>query len=97
MRTFDELKRILQDRKDELSTTYGINEIGLFGSYATDKQKKSSDLDILVQFQKPIDLLTFVRLKYYLSEILGVNVDLVMKTALKPSIGKEILREVMYV
>jgi len=95
--TFDELKRILQDHKDELSDKYGITEIGFFGSYTKDIQRKNSDIDILVGFYKSIDLLTFVGLKNYLSELLDVNVDLVMKRALKPNIGKKILHEVIYI
>lgn len=97
MRKLDELKKILQDHKDELKDKYGVNEIGFFGSYTKEKQKETSDIDILVEFQKSIDLLTFVRLKNYLSELLDVNVDLVMKKALKPNIGKRILREVTYI
>jgi predicted nucleotidyltransferase len=96
MRTFDQLIKILRDHKDELTNKYGVDEIGLFGSYIRDRQKKNSDVDILVGFKKSIDLLTFVGLKSYLSEILGVDVDLVMKRALKPNIGKQILSEVVY-
>ncbi len=97
MRTFDELKEILQDHKDELKDKYGVNEIGFFGSYSKKSQAKDSDIDILVEFQKSIDLLTFVNLKNYLMELLDVNVDLVMKRALKPNVGKRILGEVIYI
>ncbi|MFQ5708290.1 MAG: nucleotidyltransferase family protein [bacterium] len=97
MRELKSLKRILQDHKEELRREYGVNEIGVFGSYVKNEQDQASDIDILVEFRKPIDLLTFVHLKNYLSDLLNVNVDLVMKTALKPRIEQRILREVMYV
>lgn len=54
-------------------------------------------MDILVEFEKPLGLLEFVGLELQLSELLGKKVDLVMKTALKPKIGKHILEEVQYV
>jgi len=56
-------------------------------------------VDILVEFEKgtKIGLLKFINLENYLSEVLGVKVDLVTKSALKPRIGKYILREVVYV
>ncbi|MFO7966786.1 MAG: nucleotidyltransferase domain-containing protein [Archaeoglobaceae archaeon] len=46
-----------------------------------------SDLDVLVDFEEPVSLLEFVELERYLSELLGVKVDLVMRNALKPRIG----------
>lgn len=97
MKKLEEIKNILSDHKDELKEKYGVNEIGIFGSYIQDMQKMTSDVDILVEFQKTIDLLTFVHIKNYLSELLNVNVDLVMKKALKPNIGQRILKKVVYV
>lgn len=61
------------------------------------EQTEISDIDILVEFEKPIGLLEFVRVKNYLSDLLDMNVDLVMKRALKPRIGQHILSEVVYV
>ncbi len=96
MKTFKELKQILQGHSKILKQEYGIAEIGIFGSYITGEYNESSDVDILVEFQKAVDLLTFVRLKNVLSELLGLQVDLVMKRALKPGIGKRILEQVVY-
>jgi predicted nucleotidyltransferase len=72
-------------------------EIGLFGSYTKGSQKETSDVDILVEFEKAIDLFTFVQLKNHLSDLLDVNVDLVIKKALKPKIGERILSETVYI
>ena len=63
------------------------------------EQKKGSDIDILVEFypDAEMDLITFVELEEHLSDLLGIKVDLVMKSALKPRIGKQILKEVVYI
>ncbi len=97
-KTFDEIKRILKKHISELREKYGIKEIGVFGSFVRGEQKESSDLDILVEFAPDarISLLDFVELENYLSDLLGVKVDLVEKSALKPRIGKYILKEVVY-
>ena len=95
----DEIKRTLKKYKSELKEKYGIKEIGVFGSYVRREQKKGSDIDILVEFHPDteMDLIKFVELEEYLSKLLGIKVDLVMKSALKPRIGKRILKEVVYI
>jgi predicted nucleotidyltransferase len=95
MRKLEDLKKILQTHMEELNRIYGVSEIGIFGSFVKNQQNDASDLDILVEFNKAIDLFTFVNLKNYLSDLLQVNVDLVMKKALKPKIGQRILQEVV--
>ncbi len=74
-----------------------LKKIGIFGSYVKDKQKKRSNLDILVDFEETFDLFTFVEMQYFISKKLKVKVDLVRKSALKPYIGKIILQEVVYI
>ena len=66
------------------------------GSYSRGQQRKSSDIDILVQFERPIGLLKFLKLENYLSNLLETKVDLVTKQARKPHIGEQILREIVY-
>ena len=88
-----DIRRVLQIHKDELKAKYGVTQISLFGSYVRNEQNENSDVDILVEFAEPIDLLTFVNLKNYLSDFLKINVDLVMKRALKPKIGQRVLEE----
>jgi Predicted nucleotidyltransferases len=61
--------------------------------YVRGEQEADSDLDILVEYETPPDFFQFIELEDYLSEILGVKVDLVMKSALRPRIGKRILAE----
>ncbi|MCC4767483.1 DNA polymerase III subunit beta [Methanosarcina sp. DH1] len=89
--------KILRQHLPRLTQEYNISYLGIFGSYIRKEQKENSDLDILVEFSKEPDLLEFVGLKQELSEILGVEVDLVMKSALKPRIGERILEEVVQI
>jgi len=83
----------LREHLPELRKRYGVNEIWLFGSYLRSEQRKRSDLDVLVEFNRVPSLFEFVRLERYLSELLSVKVDLGMKSALKPAIGHHILEE----
>jgi predicted nucleotidyltransferase len=98
MNRLEDIKKKLLEIKPILREKYKVKEIGIFGSYVRGKQRKSSDIDILVDFEEDaqIGLLTFAALENFLSELLGVKVDLVMKNSLKPNIGKAILKEVIY-
>jgi len=91
------ITNILKEHKEELKEKYGVKEIGIFGSYVREEYKEKSDLDILVEFEEDakIGLLKFVNMENYLSELIGVKVDSVEKSALKPRIGKHILKEVI--
>ncbi len=98
---FQELKNaeyfmeILRQHLPELRERYSVSYLGIFGSYVRGEQTKDSDLDVLVQFDNKPGLLKYIELENYLSDLLGVKVDLVMKSALKPNIGKRILNEVV--
>jgi len=94
--TIDQLKQKLFELKPILEEKYKVKEIGIFGSYVRGEQTKNSDLDILVDFYEVPDLFTFVELNNLLSKALKIRVDLVMKSALKPYIGKIILQEAIY-
>jgi len=99
MKKIEEIKKKLEKLKPFLKERYYVREIGIFGSYLRGEEKKRSDLDILVEFEEAasLSLFDFIRLENYLSDELGVKVDLVEKSALKPRIGKYILEEVVYV
>lgn len=86
--------KILRQHLPELKERYSVNYLGVFGSYIRGEQTEDSDLDVLVQFDKKPGLFKYIELEDHLSELLGVKVDLVMKSALKPNIGKRILSEV---
>lgn len=87
----------LRNKKPLLMKQYGVNTLGVFGSFVRGEQGENSDVDILVGFNEPIGLLKFVALKNQLSEMLGKDVDLVMKSTLRSKIGERILEEVIYI
>jgi len=76
---------------------YSIETLGVFGSYVRQEASPTSDLDLLVTFSDPPGLIKFIELENTLSDYLGIRVDLVMKDALKPAIGKRILEEVLLI
>ena len=96
MKDVKTIKSILIRHKAELARRYKVKEIGIFGSYARKEARRNSDLDILVDFRGTIDFFDFLELEEYLSKILKVKVDLVMKKVLKPAIGKRVIKEVIY-
>lgn len=80
-----------------MEARYAVQQLGLFGSYVKGRQRKKSDIDILVTFSRDIDLFEFLDLREFLESRLTAKVDLVMESALKPAIGRRILSEVEYV
>jgi len=96
MRSREEIFAILQRLRDELSTRFSVSRIGIFGSVARGEQTETSDIDILVEFSRPIGFFTFVELEEYLSLRLGAPVDLVTPDALKPLIREQVTAEVAY-
>ncbi|OYT53957.1 MAG: nucleotidyltransferase [Candidatus Altiarchaeales archaeon ex4484_2] len=97
MKTQKEIEETLKKYKPSLRERFKVKKMGVFGSCIRGEQKEGSDIDVLVEFEEPIGLLEFVSLERNLSEIIGERVDLVMKTALKPRIGRHILQEVHYI
>ena len=93
MATLDEILITLRADMGALRQEYGVRSLQVFGSYVRGEQRAHSDLDILVEFERTPTFFEFVRLERRLSQRLGVKVDLVMKTALKPTIGRYILAE----
>lgn len=76
-----------------LCEKYHVQTLEVFGSYMRGEAGSNSDLDLLVTFDQVPTLFQFVALENFLSDRLGVKVDLVMKDSLKPEIGKRILAE----
>lgn len=91
------LTDVLRRQLPFLAERYHVESLGVFGSHVRHEQRPDSDLDLLVTFSEPPSLLKFIELENYLTDLLGVKVDLVMKEALKPRIGKHILDEVVRV
>lgn len=93
MKKLGKIKRTINGHKLFLKERFKVKSMGVFGSYLRDEQGDESDIDILVEFQSTIDLFEFIELENFLSEILGIKVDLVMRDTLKPRIKDRILRE----
>ena len=87
----DVLARI--DRAAPELRGHAVKELWLFGSAAREELKAGSDIDILVDFNAPVTLFEFARLRRRLESLLGRSVDLVTRDALKPQLREQILRE----
>jgi uncharacterized protein len=88
--------KLLASRKELYHRKYGAKTFAFFGSFVRGEQTSSSDLDILVEFDRPIGL-AFVTLADELEELLGVKVDLVSKRAVHPRMMTLIEQELIYV
>jgi predicted nucleotidyltransferase len=91
------LQENLRKLKPTLNKKFKVKRLGLFGSFVRGQSRKSSDIDILVEFSKRIDLLDFVALERYLSERTGFKIDLVSLKAIRPEFKDAILNEVLYI
>jgi len=96
----ENVKEILRCELPKLKTEFGVKRIGLFGSFSRDKQKPASDVDLLIEFEKPIGF-KFMLLAEYLEKRLGRKVDILTPAGvdsirIKP-IAESILRSVVYV
>ncbi|NJE00796.1 nucleotidyltransferase family protein [Thermococcus sp. JdF3] len=78
--TLPDIENTLRTHKEELRKRFGVSSIAIFGSYTRGEQTELSDVDILVEFERPIGW-EIVDLKDYLESLLGVKVDLVTKNA----------------
>ena len=93
----EEIQDILERGKTSLRDKYHIKKIGIFGSVVRGEENEKSDVDILVEFSKPISMFRFIELEESLSALLKRKVDLVTRNALKSAIKDSILSEVRYV
>ena len=93
--SLSEILRLLRKEIPQLTDRYHLRSLGVFGSYVRKTQDVKSDLDLLVTFHESPSLLKFIELENYLSNLLGVKVDLVMEDALRPRIGQRVMKEVV--
>ena len=97
MKSLIEIQQILQEQKSYLAEKYGVRIGGMFGSYVRKEQRPDSDLDLLIELGRPprISLIGLVELEDYLSQVLGIKVDIAIKSNLKKRIGARILQELV--
>ncbi len=96
MKSKEEILRTIKKDLAYLKEKFKVKSIGIFGSYVRGEQTKTSDIDMLVEFDAPVGFFKFIELEDYLSEKLGVKVDLVTPDALKPLIKPHIIEEAVY-
>ena len=96
-RSHDFIQTTIKKHLPILRDKFGVSKIGLFGSYIRGEQRKNSDIDVLVEFNKPVSLFGLMDVEFYLEDLLKKKVDVVPKDALRKHIGKYILRQVQYV
>lgn len=92
-----QIKKALGKEYGFIRTHYHVQNIGIFGSFVHGDFTPQSDVDLLVEFSRPISLFTFIELEDYLAQKLMKKVDLVSKKSLKPAIREGILSEAVYV
>ena len=79
----------------ELASRYHVCSLGIFGSRVREDEHEGSDVDLLVSFDEIPGLLKFIEFEHHLSDLLGMDVDLVMEDALKDQIRRGILEEIV--
>lgn len=92
----EEILEKLKNEREKLKELYKVKKIGLFGSYVSNKQKATSDIDFLVEFEDDADLFHFIGLSRYLEKIFSTKVDVISKPSLKEDLKQHILKEVIY-
>jgi predicted nucleotidyltransferase len=93
MRNIDEIKHDLSLLKNIIHKEYGVSKIEVFGSYVRGESREDSDLDVLVDFDRKVDLLDVSGLRIFLSQRMGINVDVVLKRSVRPELKEIILAE----
>lgn len=89
--------QILQQKNAELARHFGVKSLLLFGSVARDEATTASDVDLLVEFNRPVGYFGLFALQDYLEQLLGCPVDLGTPNSLKPSIRERVMQEAIHV
>ena len=92
--TSDEILKKLEENQ-EIIRSFGVRRLGIFGSYARGEQKGASDMDFLVEFEKKT-FNNYMDLKFFLEDLFGCRVDLVISDAVKPRLRKAIFEKTVY-
>lgn len=92
-----ELLNFLAEHREVLQQDFGVQSLDVFGSVARDEATKQSDVDLLVEFARPVGLFGMFRLQDYLEDQLGCRVDLGTRDSLKPRFRQRVLAEAIHV
>ncbi len=97
MKTRQDIIDKLRKQKPELVRQYGVSQLALFGSYARNEQNESSDIDVIVEFEKPISGLRFVSLAEAIEATIGLPADVVPSDGIKPRYLDFVGKDLVYV
>jgi molybdopterin synthase catalytic subunit len=89
----EEILKVLSGHRETLRDRFGVRSLALFGSVVRGEARSDSDVDLLVEFERPVGLFEFVRLQLFLEELLGRRVDLVTPDAVRPAMREHIFTE----
>lgn len=95
MKSLEEIKANLIQLKEVLSRRYGVTEIGIFGSFVRGEQGPDSDLDVLVDFSEIPSLFQIIDLEIFLSDVLGMKVDVVPRECIRPELKESIDSDIL--
>jgi predicted nucleotidyltransferase len=90
------ISELLKQHQAELRQR-GVKSLAVFGSVARSEATPSSDIDLLVEFDRPVGLFEFIRLKLFLENLTNCRVDLVTPDAIRPAMRASILSKAVYV
>ena len=93
MMSTEQIIKILQEHRAYLAEKYGVERLGLFGSYARDSAGEESDVDIVVEFSRPIGL-QFVELAEFLECVLGKRVDILTPAGIRGIRNEQIAQSI---
>ena len=97
IKTREDVLQLLRAHKHTLTEKFGVTRLALFGSFSRDQASENSDIDILVQFDKPATSKMYFGTQFYLEDLLGREVDLVSDKALRPEIRPYVERDIINV
>ncbi|NMG20354.1 nucleotidyltransferase family protein [Brasilonema bromeliae] len=90
----DEVLAIVAAHRQQLQAM-GVKSLDLFGSVARDEAGPDSDVDFLVEFDRPVGLFDFSKVRLYLEDVLGCSVDMGTQDALREHLRKPVLKDVI--
>jgi predicted nucleotidyltransferase len=93
----DNVLHLLTEHRGELAQRFGVQSLALFGSVARDEASSTSDVDLLVEFNRPVGLFGLFALQNHLEALLGCAVDLGTPDSLKPRLKEHVLQEAIHV
>jgi len=93
----NDLSSIIRVEKEYLQQHFYVGQIGIFGSYTRNEQRMDSDVDVLVDFSRPVSLLTIIALENYLSDKFNRKADVVPKDDVRSELRDSILSSTFFV